>query len=128
MVPLGVRVDCDRDSLDAVVAIAQLGFVVFGRKYTLPLTLPPAVFKTNIDVNRFFQAFPVGQLTDPQHAGAFFALDLVYFLWIAGFAQFVGVLCPTAEAAALLNSVPLGLMASFAGVLLPYPQIPSWWR
>lgn len=73
-------------------------------------------------------AFPVGQMTDPQHGGAFFTMDILYFFWIAGFAQFIGVLCPTAESAALLNSVPLGLMAAFAGVLLPYPSIPAWWR
>lgn len=49
-------------------------------------------------------------------------------MWIGGFAQFVAVLSPTAEAAALFNSIPLSLMSAFAGVLLPYPQMPVWWR
>jgi ATP-binding cassette subfamily G (WHITE) protein 2 (SNQ2) len=79
-------------------------------------------------VSWYLVTFKVGILTDPYHAGSFVFLDMLYFLWIGGFAQFIGVLCPTAEAAALLNSVPLGLMASFAGILLPYPQIPAWWR
>lgn len=66
--------------------------------------------------------------TDPYHGGSFWFQDVLYFLWIGGFAQFVAICSPTAEAAALFNSIPLGLMASFSGVLLPYPQIPAWWR
>lgn len=53
----------------------------------------------------YLPTFAVSQNTDPQHAGAFFASDIAYFCWILGFAAFVGLLCPTPEAASLLNSV-----------------------
>lgn len=68
------------------------------------------------------QTFPVGLMTSPSHAGLFFAEEILYFLWVAGFAQTIAALCPNPESAALLNSVPLGLFASFSGVLVPYSR------
>jgi hypothetical protein len=41
--------------------------------------------------------FHTTKATDPYHGGSFWFQDVLYFLWIGGFAQFIGILCPTAE-------------------------------
>ena len=41
--------------------------------------------------------FHTTKATDPYHGGSFWFQDVLYFLWIGGFAQFIGILSPTAE-------------------------------
>lgn len=72
--------------------------------------------------------FTVGFPGSPQRAGATFFTILLYEFLYTGIGQFEAAFSPNELFAALLNPLFMGILISFSGVLVPYVQIPAFWR
>lgn len=70
----------------------------------------------------------VGFPTAPSKAGAFFFVVLFYEFVYTGIGQFVAAYAPNAVFASLVNPVVISVLVSFCGVLVPFAQIPAFWR
>ncbi|KAL8276801.1 hypothetical protein RQP46_010806 [Phenoliferia psychrophenolica] len=53
---------------------------------------------------------------------------VLYGLFYTGLGQFVAAYAPNATFAALTNPLIIGTLVAFAGVLVPYQAITSFWR
>ncbi|KAM3420040.1 hypothetical protein BST61_g3350 [Cercospora zeina] len=72
--------------------------------------------------------YTVGFTGDSDKAGAVFFVMLMYEFIYTGIGQFIAAYAPNAVFAALTNPLIIGVLVSFAGVLLPYGQIQPFWR
>lgn len=61
-------------------------------------------------------------------AGPVYAQMTLYEFLYTGIGQFVAAYAPNAVFAALVNPLLIGVLVSFCGVLVPYPQITAFWR
>lgn len=52
----------------------------------------------------------------------------LYEFLYTGIGQFIAAYAPNAVFAALVNPVLIAVLVLYCGVLVPYPQIPAWWR
>lgn len=60
--------------------------------------------------------------------GAVFFVMLMYEFVYTGIGQFIAAYAPNATLASLVNPLVIGVLVSFAGVLVPYAQITPFWR
>ncbi|KAL2264191.1 hypothetical protein VTK26DRAFT_897 [Humicola hyalothermophila] len=72
--------------------------------------------------------YTVGFPNDASRAGSTFFVMLVFEFVYTGIGQFEAAFAPNELFAALCNPVVMGILVSFCGVLVPYAQIPSFWR
>ncbi|EUC45169.1 hypothetical protein COCMIDRAFT_96219 [Bipolaris oryzae ATCC 44560] len=72
--------------------------------------------------------FASGLPTNPSSAGAVFFVFLIYQFIYTGFGQFVAAYAPNAVFASLVNPLLLAVLCCFCGVLIPYDNIPEFWR
>lgn len=72
--------------------------------------------------------FTVGFSASPERAGATFFTVLVYELMYTAIGQFEAAFAPNELFAALCNPVIMAIFIAFSGVLVPYTQIPAFWR
>ncbi|PNS17240.1 Brefeldin A resistance protein [Sphaceloma murrayae] len=61
-------------------------------------------------------------------AGAVFFIVLIYEFIYTGIGQFVAAYAPNAVSASLVNPLIISMVTFFCGVLVPYQQIPVFWR
>lgn len=72
--------------------------------------------------------YTVGSPTESDKAGAAFFVIFVYEFLYTSIGQFIAAFAPNAVFAALTNPLLIGIVVSFCGILVPYPQIVSFWR
>ena len=62
--------------------------------------------------------------------GQFFQLLVIVFVEIFGVSlgQFIGAISPSMQIAPLFNPFISLVLGTFAGVTLPYPSLPTYWR
>ncbi|OCF60041.1 ABC transporter [Kwoniella mangroviensis CBS 10435] len=70
----------------------------------------------------------VGFSFKPSVAGPVYLQMTLYEFLYTGIGQFVAAYAPNAVFAALVNPLLIGVLVSFCGVLVPYPQITAFWR
>ncbi|ORY27081.1 ABC transporter [Naematelia encephala] len=70
----------------------------------------------------------VGFSFAPGTAGPVYLQMTFYEFLYTGIGQFVAAYAPNAVFAALVNPLLIGVMVTFCGVLVPYPQITAFWR
>ncbi|WWC85443.1 uncharacterized protein L201_000306 [Kwoniella dendrophila CBS 6074] len=70
----------------------------------------------------------VGFSFKPSIAGPVYLQMTLYEFLYTGIGQFVAAYAPNAVFAALVNPLLIGVLVSFCGVLVPYPQITAFWR
>lgn len=75
----------------------------------------------------YFAVF-TGQALDSNKAGAVLFICIMYEFVYTGIGQFIAAYAPNAMFAALVNPLLIGTLVSFCGVLVPYDQIPVFWR
>ncbi|KAK8853503.1 hypothetical protein IAR55_004210 [Kwoniella newhampshirensis] len=69
----------------------------------------------------------VGFSFAPGVAGPVYLQMTLYEFLYTGIGQFVAAYAPNAVFAALVNPLLIGVLVMFSGVLVPYPQITSFW-
>ncbi|KAF1846592.1 uncharacterized protein K460DRAFT_335726 [Cucurbitaria berberidis CBS 394.84] len=72
--------------------------------------------------------YTVGFPSSTDKAGATLFIMIIYEFLYTGTGQFVAAYVPNAIFAAAINPSILGVLVSFCGVLVPYSQIPAFWR
>ncbi|KAK3113229.1 hypothetical protein LTR53_009685 [Teratosphaeriaceae sp. CCFEE 6253] len=72
--------------------------------------------------------YTVGFPTDSNKAGAVFFVMLFYEFIYTGIGQAVAAYAPNAIFASLVNPVVISVLVSTSGVLVPYAQLPVFWR
>ncbi|OIW29306.1 hypothetical protein CONLIGDRAFT_633466 [Coniochaeta ligniaria NRRL 30616] len=72
--------------------------------------------------------YTVGFPADSHRAGGTFFIMLFYEMIYTGIGQFIAAFAPNAVFASLCNPLLIGILVSFCGVLVPYPQIQAFWR
>jgi ABC-type multidrug transport system permease subunit len=72
--------------------------------------------------------YTVGFPGDSHRAGGTFFIMLFYEMIYTGIGQFIAAFAPNAVFASLCNPLFIGILVSFCGVLVPYPQIQAFWR
>ncbi len=72
--------------------------------------------------------YTVGFPHDSSRAGSTFFVMLLFEFLYTGIGQFEAAYAPSELFAALVNPVVIGILISFCGVLVPYAQIPTFWR
>lgn len=72
--------------------------------------------------------YAVGFPHDSNKAGAVLFICIIYEFVYTGIGQFVAAYAPNAMFAALVNPLIITTLVSFCGVLVPYDQIPVFWR
>ncbi|KAK4140476.1 ABC-2 type transporter-domain-containing protein [Dichotomopilus funicola] len=72
--------------------------------------------------------YTVGFPHESSRAGSTFFVMLLFELVYTGIGQFEAAYAPSELFAALVNPVVIGILISFCGVLVPYTQIPAFWR
>ena len=65
--------------------------------------------------------------TDPYHGGSFWFQDVLYFLWIGGFAQFVAICSPTAEVSCTSLARSLPVLIDVSNPVCGAVQLDSSW-
>ncbi|WVF72570.1 hypothetical protein IAT40_007387 [Kwoniella sp. CBS 6097] len=70
----------------------------------------------------------VGFSFHPSVAGPVYLQMTLYEFLYTGIGQFVAAYAPNAVFAALVNPLLIGVLVTFCGVLVPYPQITTFWR
>ncbi|WVR04900.1 hypothetical protein IAU60_001912 [Kwoniella sp. DSM 27419] len=70
----------------------------------------------------------VGFSFHPSVAGPVYLQMTLYEFLYTGIGQFVAAYAPNAVFAALVNPLLIGVLVTFCGVLVPYPQIQTFWR
>ncbi|WWC67189.1 uncharacterized protein I206_101096 [Kwoniella pini CBS 10737] len=70
----------------------------------------------------------VGFSFKPSVAGPVYLQMTLYEFLYTGIGQFVAAYAPNAVFAALVNPLLIGVLVTFCGVLVPYPQITAFWR
>ncbi|OCF41123.1 ABC transporter [Kwoniella heveanensis CBS 569] len=70
----------------------------------------------------------VGFSFHPSVAGPVYLQMTLYEFLYTGIGQFVAAYAPNAVFAALVNPLLIGVLVTFCGVLVPYPQITAFWR
>jgi ATP-binding cassette subfamily G (WHITE) protein 2 (SNQ2) len=69
-----------------------------------------------------------GLRTAPKYAGYQFFMILIVEQFSVSLGQMIGALTPTPKMSSLLNPPIMITFALFAGVTIPYPQMPVFWR
>jgi ABC-type multidrug transport system permease subunit/ABC-type multidrug transport system ATPase subunit len=72
--------------------------------------------------------YTVGFPNEANRAGGTFFIMIFYEFVYTGIGQFVAAYAPNAVFASLCNPLLIGVLVSFCGVLVPYPQIQAFWR
>jgi ABC-type multidrug transport system permease subunit/ABC-type multidrug transport system ATPase subunit len=72
--------------------------------------------------------YTVGFPADSTRAGATFFVMLMFEFVYTGIGQFEAACAPNELFAALVNPLVIGILVAFCGVLVPYAQIPAFWR
>jgi len=72
--------------------------------------------------------YTIGFPNDSNRAGSTFFVMLCYQFIYTGIGQFIAACSPNAVFASLCNPLIIGILVSFCGVLVPYPQIQPFWR
>ncbi|EFQ32652.1 ABC-2 type transporter [Colletotrichum graminicola M1.001] len=72
--------------------------------------------------------YTVGFPGDSSRAGGTFFVMLMYEFVYTGIGQFIAAYAPNAVFASLVNPLLIGVLISFCGVLVPYPQLQTFWK
>ncbi|KAL2822815.1 ABC-2 type transporter-domain-containing protein [Aspergillus cavernicola] len=72
--------------------------------------------------------YTVGFSAESNKAGAAFFIIFIYEFLYTSIGQFIAAYAPNAVFAALANPLLIGCLVSFCGILVPYPQIVTFWR
>ncbi|KAI9047875.1 hypothetical protein LZ554_007677 [Drepanopeziza brunnea f. sp. 'monogermtubi'] len=72
--------------------------------------------------------YTAGLPSDSGKAASVFYVMVMYEFVYTGIGQFVAAYAPNAMFASLINPIIIGNLVSFCGVLVPYSQIPTFWR
>ncbi|KAH8927386.1 hypothetical protein BT69DRAFT_1347368 [Atractiella rhizophila] len=75
-----------------------------------------------------FLYYPTGFDTSSDRAGYAFLLIMIIELWAVTIGQAIAALSPSIFIAAMVNPFLLIITSLFAGVTIPYPQMPKFWR
>lgn len=70
----------------------------------------------------------VGFPAEANKAGAVLFICIMYEFVYTGIGQFIAAYAPNAMFAALVVPLVIGTLVSFCGVLVPYDQIPTFWK
>lgn len=72
--------------------------------------------------------YTVGFPTETSKAGSVFFIVLCYEFLYTGVGQTIAAFSPNSVFASLVNPLAISILVSFCGVLVPYPQLVTFWR